>query len=272
MHYYKRNIGDYHKKAGRLSMLEHGAYTLLIDACYDRERFPTEEDAIDWCWARSDEEITAVRFVLGKFFDLDGDIYVQQRIADEIDAYKGMALKNKEIAEKREEIRRTKRAGVNTERAPTVNESPPNQEPRTKNQEPEETPLIPLTGKTKKKTGLPDKFMVTPDMRSWASTDAPAVNLKTETENFCDYWRGAGGTKVDWVATWRTWMRKAQKDSQGGGRGGYKPFNKQAAVEENNARVVQEIIDRESARNGSAPNLFDTGDPITIEGEFIHAQ
>ena len=37
MHYYKRNIGDYHKKAGRLSMIEHGAYTLLIDACYDRE-------------------------------------------------------------------------------------------------------------------------------------------------------------------------------------------------------------------------------------------
>jgi len=29
MHYFKRNIGDYHKKAGRLSMLEHGAYTLL---------------------------------------------------------------------------------------------------------------------------------------------------------------------------------------------------------------------------------------------------
>ena len=41
MHYYKRNLGDYAKKAGRLSMLEHGSYTLLIDACYDRERFPT---------------------------------------------------------------------------------------------------------------------------------------------------------------------------------------------------------------------------------------
>jgi len=51
MHYFKRNIGDYHKKAGRLSMLEHGAYTLLMDACYDRERFPTMDEAIDWCWA-----------------------------------------------------------------------------------------------------------------------------------------------------------------------------------------------------------------------------
>ena len=39
MHYFKFNIGDYHKKAGRLSMLQHGAYTLLIHACYDREKF-----------------------------------------------------------------------------------------------------------------------------------------------------------------------------------------------------------------------------------------
>jgi uncharacterized protein YdaU (DUF1376 family) len=253
-------------------MLEHGAYTLLIDACYDRERFPTEDEAIDWCWARSDEEITAVRFVLGKFFDSDGGIYVQQRIADEVDSYKGMALKNKEIAEKREEIRRTKRARPDTKREQSVNESPPNQEPRTTNQEPEVPPLSPQGAKQKRKTGLPDKFMVTPEMRSWASTDVPAVNLKTETENFCDYWRGAGGTKVDWVATWRTWMRKAQKDSQTGGRGGYKSVNQQQVVEDNNARVVREIQERElKTVNGQDQSAFDLGEPITIEGEFIHA-
>lgn len=45
LHYYKRNIGDYEKKAGRPSMLEHGACTLLIDACYDREQFPKFEVA-----------------------------------------------------------------------------------------------------------------------------------------------------------------------------------------------------------------------------------
>jgi Uncharacterized protein conserved in bacteria len=93
MHYFKRNIGDYHKKAGRLSMLEHGSYTLLLDACYDRERFPTMAEAIDWCWARSPEEIAAVTFVLSKFFDLVDGRYVQARIQDEINAYHSMALK-----------------------------------------------------------------------------------------------------------------------------------------------------------------------------------
>lgn len=138
MHYYKRNIGDYHKKAGRLSMLEHGAYTLLIDACYDRERFPTEDDAIDWCWARSEEEVTAVRFVLSKFFTLDGGVYVQQRISEEVGAYKEMAIKNKEIAENREKAKKEGKNANITKRAPVVNEPPPNQEPLTKNQEPKE--------------------------------------------------------------------------------------------------------------------------------------
>ena len=138
MHYFKRNIGDYHKKAGRLSILEHGAYTLLLDACYDRERFPTMEEAIDWCWARSAEEIAAVTFVLSKFFDLVDGKYVQARIRDEIASYHSMALKNKEIAEKREEAKRTKRASNSTNRAPVVYEPAPNQEPLTNNQEPED--------------------------------------------------------------------------------------------------------------------------------------
>lgn len=129
MHYFKRNIGDYHKKAGRLTMLEHGAYTLLLDACYDRERFPTMEEAIDWCWARNKEEIDAVELVLRKFFDLIDGRYVQLRIQDEIDAYHSMSLKNKEIAANREAAKRTKRA-------PDVNEPAPNQEPLTINQEP----------------------------------------------------------------------------------------------------------------------------------------
>lgn len=273
MHYYKRNIGDYHKKAGRLSMLEHGAYTLLIDACYDRERFPTEDDAIDWCWARSDEEVTAVRFVLSKFFTLDGGVYVQQRISEEVGAYKEMAIKNKEIAENREKAKKEGKNGISTKRAPAVNEPPPNQEPLTKNQEPEVPPLIPQGEKKKRKVAIPDQFMVTAEMRTWAATSAPAVNLKTETENFVDYWRGAGGTKLDWVATWRTWMRKSQTDSQrGGGRGGYKSVNQQQVVEDNNARVVREIEEREAHKvSGSGEDLFNLGEPITIEGEFIHA-
>ena len=137
MHYYKRNLGDYAKKAGRLSMLQHGAYTLLIDACYDREQFPTMAEAIDWTWASSTAEIEAVEFVLRKFFTLEGDRFVQKRIQEEISEYRVKAEVNARIAQERE----TKRKEKSTKRAPVVDGAseagdgpPPNQEPITNNQ------------------------------------------------------------------------------------------------------------------------------------------
>jgi uncharacterized protein YdaU (DUF1376 family) len=132
MHYYKRNLGDYAKKAGRLSLLQHGAYTVLIDSCYDREQFPTLEQAIEWTWADSVEEVEAVKFVLRKFFILEDGIYVQNRIREEIAEYHEKANTNKRIAIDRE----TKRKENNTNRERTVDEPSPNQEPVTKNQEP----------------------------------------------------------------------------------------------------------------------------------------
>jgi uncharacterized protein YdaU (DUF1376 family) len=138
MHYYKRNIGDYAKKAGRLSMLEHGAYTLLIDACYDRERFPTEQEAIDWAWARTEAEVDAVRFVLSRFFALVDGVYVQERIRDEVSAYTRNAENNARIAREREE-KRTKRSRSVDGACSSVNEATPNQEPLTTNQEPKDT-------------------------------------------------------------------------------------------------------------------------------------
>ena len=123
MHYFKRNIGDYHKKAGRLSMLEHGAYTLLMDACYDREQFPTLEQAYDWCWAKTDEEKAAIWFVLSKFFTEQEGVYYQTRIQEEIDKYHSNSSTNARIAREREERKRTNRAR-------TVHERAPNQEPK----------------------------------------------------------------------------------------------------------------------------------------------
>jgi uncharacterized protein YdaU (DUF1376 family) len=136
MHYFKRNIGDYHKKAGRLSMLEHGAYTLLIDSCYDRERFPSLDDAIEWTWARTDEEIAAVKFVLSKFFILVDGIYTQNRISEEIAQYHSNSGTNKRIALEREERRRVIRTRSVNEPCTVEHEPPPNQEPLTTNQEP----------------------------------------------------------------------------------------------------------------------------------------
>jgi len=145
MHYYKKNIGDYAKKAGRLSMLEHGAFTLLLDSCYDRERFPTLDEAIDWTWARTEAEINAVKFVLSKFFALIDGVYVQNRVKEELAEYKAKAETNARIAKEREEKRKNGKQSLPQENdSPrTVNEPcekshepSPNHKPITNNQEP----------------------------------------------------------------------------------------------------------------------------------------
>jgi uncharacterized protein YdaU (DUF1376 family) len=149
MHYYKRNIGDYAKKCGRLSMLQHGAYTLLIDACYDREVFPTLRDAIDWTWASSKEEVEAVEFVLNRFFTVEDGVHTQKRIADELAQYHETGLTNQRIALERE----AKRKGKPTDRArsvdgasPGVNEAPPNHKPLTNNHKPDIQKVSPPEG------------------------------------------------------------------------------------------------------------------------------
>jgi uncharacterized protein YdaU (DUF1376 family) len=183
MHYFKKNIGDYAKKTGRLSMLQHGAYTLLIDSCYDRERFPTLDDAIEWTWASSKEEIEAVEFVLRRFFDLEDGVYVQSRIREEIAEYYAKATTNKRIADEREAKRKangtTGKRNVH-ESSPSVDEAPPNQEPLTNNQEPsKEAKASPDLGKPKSAPACPVAEIV--EMYNTMLPMLPAVSVVNDS-------------------------------------------------------------------------------------------
>lgn len=141
MHYYKRHIGDYAKKAGHLSPLEHGVYNLIIDSYYDREQAPTLVEATRWARARTEDEKAAVQVVLDEFFTLENGRYHQKRINEELDAYHGKAETNRVIAVQREEQKRARKANESsTNRAPEEHGSctagQPNHKPRTTNQEP----------------------------------------------------------------------------------------------------------------------------------------
>lgn len=214
MHYYKRNLGDYAKKTGRLSMLEHGAYTLLIDACYDRERFPTRLEAIDWCWARTPDEIAAVDFVLSRFFTLEGDANVQNRIREEITAYHQNAKRNSEIATQREERRRERARSVH-EAPPAKHEPPPNQEPLTINQEPRTK-----EGESRKRSAPPIERPDDVDQQTWSdwlqlrkAKNAPVTQTVLKSaisesakaglplDRFLGIWcaRGSQGLEASWL-------------------------------------------------------------------------
>lgn len=98
MNYYKRNIGDYAAATRHLSMLEHGAYTLLMDFYYTNEA-PLPKEIKEICrrvGARGKEEHAAIETVLRDFFSQEVDGWTQKRCADEIAVYQSKAANNKE--------------------------------------------------------------------------------------------------------------------------------------------------------------------------------
>lgn len=84
MNYYERHLGDYAKDAAHLSMLEHGAYTLLLDRYYTTEQPIPADQAHRVCRARTKEEREAVDAVLAEFFQLEDGHWVNGRASREI--------------------------------------------------------------------------------------------------------------------------------------------------------------------------------------------
>ena len=96
---------------------------------------------------------------------------------------------------------------------------PANERPSTGNQQ-HVAPYIEVDrdevdkGPLKRGTRIPEPFMLTAEMRAWAASEVPGLDVDAHTREFVDHWRAASGstaTKRDWVAAWRNWMRKAHR-------------------------------------------------------------
>lgn len=76
-------------------------------------------------------------------------------------------------------------------------------------------PAKPSSEETKKRPSrrCPSTFEVSEDLKAWASTECPGVNVEQQTKAFRDY--EFRNSHTDWPATWRTWMRKAHENLRG---------------------------------------------------------
>ncbi|MDX9690516.1 MAG: YdaU family protein [Alphaproteobacteria bacterium] len=108
LHWYPKYPGDYARDTAHLSMLEHGAYNLLIDYYYSTgQPLPANADAnapalalaknyrlYRICRAITQEEQKAVDSVIEGFFELQDGFYHHRRIDQELE-------KRREISDKR---------------------------------------------------------------------------------------------------------------------------------------------------------------------------
>lgn len=90
---------------------------------------------------------------------------------------------------------------------------------------------------------LPVDWQPTQADLNFAVCHLPEGQIAEEVEKFRDYWHaraGPGGVKLDWSATWRTWVRRAK----GNGQNGHRPhpistaFNELIADAEARARAA----------------------------------
>lgn len=102
---------------------------------------------------------------------------------------------------------------------------------------PPDDPSEPGDGKTKTAKRLPDNWLLPKSWGDWALSerrDLTDDDVRRQAEIFADHWRGKGGQdarKVDWLATWRNWIRRAGAGSHGQQqKPGFVPANKNNAA------------------------------------------
>jgi uncharacterized protein YdaU (DUF1376 family) len=156
VNFYKKHIGAYAKKTPHLSLMEHGAYNLLMDACYANEGpLPADKQSLyKICRATSGPERKAVNRVADEFFPVNGDgRRHNERCDEELESYRKKCDTNRGTAIAREAARKehaqsTKRAttGSTTDSTKGGTNDQPNSEFRKNLKEGANAPPDPLWG------------------------------------------------------------------------------------------------------------------------------
>lgn len=72
--------------------------------------------------------------------------------------------------------------------------------------------------RSKPRTAIPAVWPTDPThataLTAWSTDHTPSLDLRHETAQWLDYHRAKGDTAADWTASWRTWMRRAQADTE----------------------------------------------------------
>lgn len=202
-------------------MLQHGAYNLLMDAIYDREQFPTRDEAIDWLWAETDEEIAAVDFVLRKFFKLDGEKYVQKRIVEEIEKYHGFCKSQAERGKRGGRPKKPEKTQRVSDGIPAETQSNPEQSLTTNQLTTNQlTKVTPHSDKPKRKTKtqMPENFNLdlvraSKARRYWKDKGREDLVSRGADiwEQFINHHRKLGSRFACWDSAWQTWYVNAIK-------------------------------------------------------------
>lgn len=189
-------------------MLEHGAYTLLLDRYYTTERGIPEDQAHRVCRARTRDEKEAVDTVLREFFNLADGVWVNGRAEREITKMQAKVKAAQENGRRGGRPRQTQQEPTGLSAgSDSVTQQKAHQSPDTSNQSPIKTGE---SDSPQRGSRLPKDWVLPDEWAQWASAERPDLNPNDVACRFADHWHavpGAKGRKLDWQMTWRNWVR-----------------------------------------------------------------
>ena len=215
MYYYKFNIADWHLATSHLMLEEEAIYFKLINYYYDTEQPIPKETQTVIRRLRLGNYSDMVNLVLQEFFILEDDGWHHVRCDQEIEKYHDKAENNKKVGKLGGRPRKNKDLETNPKITQTVSNNNPqitltkNQEPLTKNHS------IDVAKATKAKR-LEKDLELPKDWEDFCKTTRPDLKPQAVFDQFKDYWVAQGGqkgTKLDWSATWRNWVRNQRQQS-----------------------------------------------------------
>lgn len=239
-------VGDYLRDTGYLTLEQHGAYFLLLMRLWSAGgTLPSDEAKLARIAGVSVKKWRPMWTDLEQFFELNKGMISHKRITSELEKAGTLRAKRAAAGAKGGAAKSLKT------NAPPVASAIARPQQIIPDQEIKEEP----NGSPKKRAcRLPDDFQ--PDM---AFATAAGLNLSqanTEAARFRDYWIGQGGqkgTKLDWDATWRNWVRNAVDRSQPRGSPAYQ--RPQTASEILRQRMTQGHF-RDDDQSPASPRLI----------------
>jgi uncharacterized protein YdaU (DUF1376 family) len=224
-----------------LTTEEHGAYMLLIAAMWRRNgSVPNDDKDNARILGMTPAKWRKVKARLGATisgFRVDSDAITQEKLLKTWKNTQEKIAKNalngakggRAAASKNNDLGQAN-ATISVKPNPTIPEPEPEPEPNIVKRDTNVSPK-------KRATRIPDDWVLSKELGEWALDEGHTKEqIRFEADQFRDYWIGVGGqrgTKLDWAATWRNWIRRNGKQN------GTRTNNEQAARADTDAFIKQ---------------------------------
>ena len=197
-------VADYLSATSRLTTEQHGAYLLILMDYWKNGPPPDNDGVLAQITRLSPSAWSNARTMLEAFFQVESGKWLHHRVDDEL----AKANHNKEVNRRRglagAAAKYSKKAAPTMLEASLGDSTSPSPTP---------SPTKRNTGRDARATRLPDQDL--PDSwRDFCQTERPDLVPDQTYAKFRDYWTakpGKAGTKLDWLATWRNWVREEKR-------------------------------------------------------------